>query len=464
MAKASASPPKGTRDFLPRAVRQRRYAVGLIQQVYEAHGFEPLETPALERLDALTGKYGEEGDQLLFPVLLRGQPLVQGIRAAAEHLREPGALVTGRSGETAPRAAPLLSDMGLRYDLTVPLARAHAANQGSLPAVFKRYQIQPVWRADTPGKGRYREFYQCDLDVVGSGSPLVEAEVAGAGCECLERLGFSEFRLRTNHRGLLRSLVERAGIAAEREVDAIAALDKLDKVGKQGVASELSARGVAAESSERLLSLVVGGASLADVKGFLGEHEAGRRALRELEEVLSLCRYTAAAEHVAFDVTLARGLGYYTGTIFELSAPGYSGSVGGGGRYDGLIGMFSGKDVPACGLSLGLERLLLIMEEQGMFPPDLGALDVQLAFTSGEEPAAALAVARKLRGLGLSVSLSPKAEKPGKLRKAAAERQAAYAAWLERGSWHYWRSAGDEIARDLDEAALLSALGAREPS
>src|SRR5262245_60270959 len=204
MAKVSAQPPKGTRDYLPSVLRQRQYATSIIRQVYESHGFEPLETPALERLDALAGKYGEEGDQLMFKVLLRGQPLVQGIEQAAAHLQQPGAVIEGRSGKTAPGAASLLADLGLRYDLTVPLARAYAANQAVLPPVFKRYQIQPVWRADTPGKGRYREFYQCDLDVVGSTSMLVEAEVAGAAVECLERLGFKDFWLRTNHRGVLR--------------------------------------------------------------------------------------------------------------------------------------------------------------------------------------------------------------------------------------------------------------------
>src|SRR5688572_5605480 len=188
MAKASAQPAKGTRDFLPVDVRRRAYVTGIIRAVFERYGFEPLETPALERLDALLGKYGEEGDQLLFKVLLRGQPLVEGIRGAAAHVAEPGRLVHSRSGMTAPGAEPLLSDLGLRYDLTVPLARVYAAHQGALPAVFKRYQIQPVWRADTPGKGRYREFFQCDVDVVGSASLLVEGDVLGAAAESMRKL------------------------------------------------------------------------------------------------------------------------------------------------------------------------------------------------------------------------------------------------------------------------------------
>lgn len=463
MAKANVQPPKGTRDYLPHSVRQRRYAIGIIEQVYEAHGFEPLETPALERLEALTGKYGDEGDQLMFRVLLRGQPLVKGIERAAQHIAEPGALVTGRSGQTAPGAASLLADMGLRYDLTVPLARAHAANASKLPQIFKRYQTQPVWRADTPGKGRYREFFQCDLDVVGSASPVVEAEVAEAGCECLVRLGFTDFKLRTNHRGVLRAIVDRAGLPAEQEINAIAALDKLDKVGASGVDAELASRGIAEGPRKALLKLITGGVTLDRVREFLSGHVEGEKAVAELQEVFDLCQHTAAAQYMVFDVSLARGLGYYTGCIFEFSTSRFGGSIGGGGRYDGLIGMFTGKSVPACGLSLGLERLLLLMEEAQLFPTDLGAIDVLMATTAGQSPGRALALAGQLRAAGLSVSLSPKSEKPGKLRKAAAERQAAFAVWWEEGHVHYWQRSTNKIARNLSAeqagAEVLQAAG-----
>jgi len=463
LAKASAQPPKGTRDYLPAAVRQRYYAISIIRQVYEAHGFEPLETPALERLEALSGKYGEEGDQLMFKVLLRGQPLVQGIERAAAHLAEPGALVEGRSGTTAPKAASMLADLGLRYDLTVPLARAYAARQAELPAVFKRYQIQPVWRADTPGKGRYREFYQCDLDVVGSTSTLVEAEVAGAAVECLTRLGFSEFSLRTNHRGLLKALVERAGLQPHQEVDAITAIDKLDKVGLEGVDKELSERQVGEASRRALLDLVAGGgvaggATLERVAEFLRGHAAGERAVAELRQFMELSGHTAAGSRVAFDVSLARGLGYYTGTIFELSSPKFGGSLGGGGRYDGLIGLFLGREVPACGFALGFERLLLLMEEGGLFPANLGALDLVLGAVAEGDGGVLLDTSRELRAAGLAVSMSPRAEKPGKLRKAAEDRGAPYAAWFEGGSFQLWRRADDSTARGLDRAGLLAAL------
>jgi len=461
MAKVSAQPPKGTRDYLPVSVRQRQYAISIIREVYEAHGFEPLETPTLERLEALSGKYGEEGDQLMFKVLLRGQPLVQGIERAAAHLLEPGAVIEGRSGKTAPGAANLLSDLGLRYDLTVPLARAYAANQAALPPVFKRYQIQPVWRADTPGKGRYREFYQCDLDVVGSTSMLVEAEVAGAAVECLARLGFSEFALRVNHRGLLRALVERAGLAPHQEVDAITAIDKLDKVGAEGVERELAERQVGEASRQALLGLVAGGATLERVAEFLRGHAAGERAVGELRQFIELSEHTAAGERVRFDVSLARGLGYYTGTIFELSSPKFGGSIGGGGRYDGLIGLFLGKEVPACGFALGFERVLLLMEEGGLFPADLGALDVVLGATSDDVGAALLQVSRQLRAAGLSTSMSPRPEKPGKLRQAAEARGASFAAWLEQGQFSLWQRQGDSTERGLDAAGLVQRLAER---
>jgi histidyl-tRNA synthetase len=460
MAKQNAQPPKGTRDFLPAQVRQRQYAIGVIRSVYEAYGFEPLETPTLERLDALSGKYGEEGDQLMFKVLLRGQPLVQGIEQAALHLQQPGAVIEGRSGKTAPGAAVLLADLGLRYDLTVPLARAYAAHQAELPAVFKRYQIQPVWRADTPGKGRYREFYQCDVDVVGSTSLLVEAEVAGAAVDCVRRLGFTEFSVRLNHRGLLRAVVERAGLGPHQEVDAITAIDKLDKVGRDGVDRELSERGVAEAARSALLGLLEGGASLERVAQFLAGHAEGERALAELRQLLELSQETAAAGQLRFDLALARGLGYYTGCIFELASPKFGGSLGGGGRYDGLIGLFLGRSVPACGFALGFERLLLLMEEGGLFPADLATLDVLLGSTSEDGARELLAAARELRALGLVVSLVPRPEKPGKLRKSAEEQRARHAVWLEAGRYQLWTREGDTSLRDLARPALVAALAA----
>jgi histidyl-tRNA synthetase len=298
------------------------------------------------------------------------------------------------------------------------------------------------------------------VDVVGSTSLLVEAEVASAAVECVQKLGFTEFKLRLNHRGLLRAVVERAGIAAEQEVDAITAIDKLDKVGQEGVDRELSERGVSEAGRSSLLELLSGGATLERVAQFLSGHAAGEQAIADLRRMLELSQDTAAAGRLSFDLALARGLGYYTGCIFELASPKFGGSIGGGGRYDNLIGLFLGKQVPACGLALGFERLLLLMEEGGLFPPDLAALDVLLASTSEDGAAELLLAARELRALGLRVSLLPKPEKPGKLRKTAEEQQARHAIWLESGRFQVWTRAGDVSARDLDRSALVQRLRA----
>jgi histidyl-tRNA synthetase len=467
MAKTSATPYKGTRDFLPIDVRRRAFVTAKIRAVYESHGFAPLETPALERLDTLMGKYGEEGDQLLFKVLLRGQPLVEGIREASAHIAEPGNLNEGRSGITAPRAEPMLADVGLRYDLTVPLARVYAAYQGKLPVVFKRYQIQPVWRADTPGKGRFREFYQCDVDVCGSSSLLVEADVLAAAAESLLSLGFDNFELRLNHRALLRALVEQAGIDVAKEGDAITAVDKLDKIGADGVTAELEARGVAAEATKRLLALlsdengVVGRVSLDRIAEAMTGHDNGGKAVAELREVMRLSQLTAAGKYLRFDLSLARGLGYYTGCIFEISVPDLGSSLGGGGRYDGLIGMFLGREVPACGLSLGLERILVVMEERKMYPESLGGPDAVLASVGTGDLDAALSLAQRLRELGVKIDLVPQAiggGKVGKLRTQAETDGLPAAIWIEQGATSVWLRAGAQTLREQTAEQIAAAI------
>jgi histidyl-tRNA synthetase len=465
MSKPVVTPAKGSRDFLPRDVRQRLYVTNIIREVFQSHGFAPLETPAFERLDTLLGKYGEEGDQLLFKILLRGEPLVSGIRHAGAYLAEPGAVVQGRSGETAPGAEPLLADLGLRYDLTVPLARVYAAYQGKLPAVFKRYQIQPVWRADTPGKGRFREFYQCDVDVVGATSHVVEAEVLGIAAQCLTRLGFPDFKLRINHRGLLRAIVEHAGIAPEREGDAIVAIDKLDKIGRDGVSKELAARGVGEVATQRLLEIVAQSGSLPAIKAALANSARGQQAVAELESVLELASVTAAREHLAFDVSLARGLGYYTGCIFEIAVADLAGSLGGGGRYDGLIGMFLGRDVPACGLSLGLERILVVMEERKLYPASLEHVHALLAPVQDSGLRRALELSQSLRSQGLRIDLLPRAIAPGKLRKLADEQAIPAAVWLEPDATDRasaWRKRDDAQQQNLT-ATQLAAFLREEP-
>ncbi|HSC29359.1 MAG TPA: histidine--tRNA ligase [Vicinamibacterales bacterium] len=393
------------RDLLPEDVRRRDYVIGIVKDVYGLYGFEPLETPALENIGTLMGKYGEEGNRLIFKVLRRG-----------EH---------EASGE---------ADLALRYDLTVPLARVVAEHRGRLPRFFKRYQIQPVWRADRPARGRYREFYQCDVDTIGSRSLVVEAELCAAVTDVLRRLGFSSFVMRLNHRGLLGGILESAGIAGPLHDQALIALDKLDKIGREGVERELHARGVPAEAAGRLLGgftsrQAAGGRAgnqdtLAWARAAVGQNEAGRAAADDLAEIVRLCAATEAGRHVVVDPSLARGLSYYTGAIMEIAVDDLPGSLGGGGRYDGLVGMFLGEDIPACGFSLGLERILVVMTERGMFPPgaQAAAADVMATLFEGEPIDDVLRLAAALRAAGTRVDVYPEADRLGKQLKYAAAR------------------------------------------
>jgi histidyl-tRNA synthetase len=411
MAKTNTSPVSGTRDFLPREMLRRKYVISVIEEVYQAYGFEPVETPVMERLDTLLGKYGEEGDQLIFRVLKRGEKLDRVVREDPSENN--------------------LADAGLRYDLTVPLARLAAEYETHLPRIFKRYQIQSVFRADRPAKGRFREFAQCDLDVVGSFSMVVEAEVISAAAEVLATLGFgpgNDFRIRLNHRLVLRSLIAAAGVPGSSEETALVAIDKLDKIGLDGVARELASRGIAREASESLLAWLGetpddNAAMLDWLNGKIGHLETGRQALDDIASVLEYSKSGAASACLCLDPFLARGLSYYTGPIFEVEVEGFSGSAGGGGRYDNLIGMFSGKQVPACGFSLGLERILLIMEERGLFPDRIqGQAEVLVTQFNDETIPESLATARLMRDQGLRVDVYPETGKYGKQFKYADQR------------------------------------------
>jgi len=384
-------PARGMRDFLPDDVRRRGFVIGVVEEVYRRYAFEPLETPALENIETLTGKYGEEGNKLIFKVLRRG-----------EH---------EASGET---------DLALRYDLTVPLARVVAEHRGRLPKFFKRYQIQPVWRADRPARGRFREFYQCDVDAIGSASPVVEAEMIAAVSEVLQRLGFADFTIQLNHRVLLGALLNGVGIAPALQPTALVAIDKLDKIGRDGVRDDLVARGVATDSAVQVLE------AFDDLDTFdriVAQEEGGAAARQNVAQILALCEATPARGHVVLTPRLARGLSYYTGAIMEASVPDLAGSLGGGGRYDGLIGMFSGEQIPACGFSLGLERILVVMTERNMFPGDLAtaAAEVMVTVFDGEVEES-LRLANELRAAGLRVDVYPEPDKLGKQFKYAASR------------------------------------------
>ncbi len=368
----NTQPPRGMRDFLPADVRRREYVIGIIKEVYERYGFEPLETPAVENIETLMGKYGEEGNQLIFKILKRG--------------------VHEKTGE---------ADLALRYDLTVPLARVVAEYRDRLPRFFKRYQIQPVWRADRPARGRFREFYQCDVDVLGSRSPIVETELCASVSDVLVRLGFNDFTIRLNHRLLLDAMMSSAMIEKDKRSSVLVIVDKLDKIGVNSVRNQLAMLNIPGRSIDTILYLMTN-TSFLSLEGKLAPQEfsedpyqansewlaslfryfkdfpyddegknAAHEAIGNLDKIVELSQATSAARHIKIDPALARGLSYYTGAIMEVTVPGLAGSVGGGGRYDNLVGMFRKEDIPASGFSFGLERIILVMAERDMFPPDI---------------------------------------------------------------------------------------------
>jgi histidyl-tRNA synthetase len=377
-------PARGMRDFLPEDVRRRQYVIDIVRRVYERYGFEPLETPALENIETLTGKYGEEGNKLIYKVLRRGEG--------------------ESSGET---------DLALRYDLTVPLARVVAEHRAKLPKFFKRYQIQPVWRADRPARGRFREFYQCDVDAIGSTSPVVEAEMIAAVSEVLQALGFEDFLVQLNHRELLTALLDGVGIPAERHSSVLVTIDKMDKIAPDGVLTALVSQGHDGASARALIEAFQDSSRL---DALVGSSERGSVATRNIAMIRTLIDATPAKGHVQFTPRLARGLSYYTGAIMEIAVPDLAGSLGGGGRYDGLIGMFAGEPIPACGFSLGLERILVVMAERDMFRGKLAetGADVLVTIFDDELTSESLRLATELRTAGLRVDVYPEPLRRGK--------------------------------------------------
>jgi histidyl-tRNA synthetase len=398
---ASTKPARGMRDFLPSDVRKREYVIRVIKEVYESFGFEPLETPSVENIDTLMGKYGEEGNQLIFKILKRGEKLQAG------------------SSEKD------LADLALRYDLTVPLARVVANNRNDQPKFFKRYQIQPVWRADRPARGRFREFYQCDVDAIGSTSMIVEGELILAVSEILKRLGFKDFVIRLNHRRLLTDILDTAGVPSDLHGEALVAIDKLDKIGVEGVAEEFADRGIAAESAEMLLDIFTKTHEILsegrDVNRTIVSNLLNIVHTDVLKQVGQIIQFAGDAP-VLIDPSLARGLSYYTGSIMEINVPDLAGSLGGGGRYDGLIGMFGKEQIPACGFSLGLERILVVMEERGMFPAEIAesaSADALVTVWSDETAGESIRFASALRKVGLRATVYPEPDKLGKQIKYA---------------------------------------------
>ncbi len=417
---SKTNPARGMRDFLPPDVRKREYVIGIIKEVYESYGFEPLETPAVENLETLMGKYGEEGNQLIFRILKRGEKLEESLG----NLVSRGGLESLPS-QTSSTFQTTLTDLALRYDLTVPLARVVAHHKNDLPKFFKRYQIQPVWRADRPAKGRFREFYQCDVDAIGSDSMSVEAELISAVSQILKRLGFDDFVVRLNHREVLADIMDTAGVPADKHGEALVAIDKLDKIGPDGVKAELESRGIPENASEMLLNIFEQTQRIVD-EG----KDVNRTIVSNLINIVSNEVLTDIGQILKFagdcpiqlDPSLARGLSYYTGAIIEINVSDLAGSLAGGGRYDRLIGMFGKEQIPACGLSIGLERILVVMEEHGMFPPDIAEstpADVMVTVWSEETIAESLKLAAELRSNGLRVTVYPEPDKLGKQMKYA---------------------------------------------
>ncbi len=365
MAKINVGIPQGTRDFGAEVVRKRNYIFDTIRNVFEVYGFQPLETPAMENLETLLGKYGEEGDKLIFKILNNGLDNTSKEKQVREDFEK---ILEGKNVKG-------ITERALKYDLTIPFARYVAMNHNQLAFPFKRYQIQPVWRADRPQKGRYREFYQCDADVVGSDSILNEAELAHIYADVFEKLNIP-VEIRINNRKILLALAKLCG-GADKMIDITTAIDKLDKIGLEKVKEELVQRGLNVQDISMIENL--------QAKKFLESTDAGKRGIEELETVLSF-PLTAHDSPLTIDFTLARGLNYYTGIIFEVKAKDVNiGSVGGGGRYDDLTGLFGVPNIPGVGISFGVDRIYDVMEELKLFPADVYIGTQALFFNLGDK-------------------------------------------------------------------------------
>ncbi|WP_400191260.1 histidine--tRNA ligase [Hymenobacter sp. B81] len=420
------STPRGTRDFGPTQVARRNYIFGVVRRVFEKFGYAPLETPTLENLSVLMGKYGEEGNQLLFKVLNSGDFAKD---VTAEDL-----------AAGSQKVLPKVAEKGLRYDLTVPFARYVVMNRGQLTLPFKRYQIQPVWRADRPARGRYREFVQCDADVVGTNSLLCEAEIVLMIDEVLSTLGLTDFSIKINHRGVLSGIYQALG-GEGRESDLFVAIDKLDKIGREGVTRELLERGFSQGAIDKVFGyLEVGGSfdekltALRQAFGADGvladEASAPTRGLADLAQVQQYLQDFGFEhfERLDFDVTLARGLSYYTGCIFEVKVNNVQmGSISGGGRYDNLTGAFGLPGLSGVGFSFGVDRIYDVLEELQLFPEEVAAAPLCLIANFDQEGrATVLPLLRRLRDAGLAAELYPEVSKLKKQFEYADKRGIRY--------------------------------------
>ncbi len=400
--------PKGTRDFGPAMMARRQYIINIIKKVFEKYGFQQLETPAMENLSTLTGKYGDEGDQLLFKILNSGNFLK--------------AVDTSKLQSTDAKAlTPAISEKGLRYDLTVPFARYVVMNRHEITIPFKRFQIQPVWRADRPQKGRYREFYQCDADVIGTGSLLCETEIILMIREVFNTLGLTDYSIKVNHRGILSALAEQAG-AGDNENALFVAIDKLEKTGEDKVKDELREKGFTSESIGKIFEVLNFKGSNREKINFLSSQlnpsEKGKKGVSDMTSIITLLsQFELTDEAFEWDIALARGLSYYTGAIFEVKINNMAiGSVSGGGRYDDLTGVFGSREkLSGVGISFGLDRLYDALEELNLFPPETEmSSQVLIAHLDSQAMNFGIKVLKELRNKGVSSEIYPE---EGKLKK-----------------------------------------------
>ena len=424
MAKPTVSLPQGTRDFSTEIVRKRQYIFNTIRTVFELYGFAPLETPAMENLETLMGKYGEEGDKLIFKILNNGLDNENKLEQTKAEFEK---ILAGKNTKN-------ITERALRYDLTIPFARYVVMNYGQLTMPFKRYQIQPVWRADRPQKGRYREFYQCDADVVGSNSLLNEVELENIYATVFEKLGI-DVEIRINSRKILAALAEICG-GLDKLVYITFAIDKLDKIGLEKVKEELAIRDL---NEAQIITiekyLQIDGNTeerLSQLKNLLGDNETGKTGIHEIEYILNYSEITNHKSQIVADFTLARGLNYYTGIIFEIKAKGVQmGSIGGGGRYDDLTSLFGVPNVPGVGISFGVDRIYDVMEELKLFPIEVQSTIQVLFFNLGEaESKKAFELMQQLRANNISCELFHETTKFEKQFKYADKKHILYAIML----------------------------------
>jgi len=411
--------PKGTRDFNPEQVTKRNYIFNTIKTQFERFGFQPIETPSFENSETLMGKYGEEGDRLIFKILNSGDFLKD---VSEEELVNRDSSIVNR-----------ISEKALRYDLTVPFARYVVQHQNEIEFPFKRYQMQPVWRADRPQKGRFREFYQCDADVVGSNSLWQEVEFVQLYDAVFAALGLEGVTIKINNRKVLSGIAEVIG-ASDKLIDFTVALDKLDKIGEEKVKAEMLEKGIPQTGIDKLQPLFtlsgIFEAQVAQLKTILNTSEEGKKGIEELEfidQAISTLKLETA--NLQLDVTLARGLNYYTGAIFEVSAPKavQMGSIGGGGRYDDLTGIFGLKDMSGVGISFGLDRIYLVLEELDLFPKTISETVKALFINFGDDEALfSLKAIKALRAEGVNTELYPEAAKMKKQMQHANKRNIPY--------------------------------------